>query len=128
MKKIILLIAISLIAISGYSQFIVPVTLTGDCVYPQTGTFYGVQVKVYHGTTLMAEGQAVSLTTTNLLLVEIPEFCMVDNIKIYKIVVDALKGYINPYSLICKGSLVNSELVSCQDFVTGVGIHQVTLK
>jgi len=128
MKKIILLLAISLIAFVGYSQFIVPVTLTGDCVYPQTGTFYGVHVKVYQGTTLMAEGYATSLTTTSQFTVEIPEFCIVDNIKIYKIVVDALKGYISPYSLICRGTFVNSELVSCQDFVTGIGIQQVSLE
>ncbi len=127
MKKVILLFAISLIAISGYSQFIVPVTLTGDCVYTQTGTFYGVNVKVYHGTTLMAEGQAVSLTTTNQLLVEIPEFCMVDNIKIYKIVVVALKGYINPYSRICKGTNISLDLYSCEDFVNGVGAQVVNL-
>jgi hypothetical protein len=128
MKKVILLFAISLIAISGYSQFIVPVTLTGDCVYPQTGTFYGLQVKVYHGTTLMAEGQAVSLTTTNQLLVEIPEFCMVDNIKIYKIVVDALKGYISPYSRICKGTTISLNLYSCEDFVNGYTDQSVEME
>lgn len=76
----------------------------------------------------MAEGYATSLTTTSQFTVEIPEFCIVDNIKIYKIVVDALKGYISPYSLICRGTFVNSELVSCQDFVTGIGIQQVSLE
>ena len=127
MKKTILILAVLFIAISGYGQFIVPVTLTGDCVYPQAGTFYGVHVKVYHGTTLLAEGQAVSLTTTNQLSVEIPEFCMVDNIKIYKIVVDALKGYISPYSRICKGSNVSSTLYSCEDFVNEVETQDVIL-
>ena len=128
MKKIILLFAISLFAISGYSQFYVPVSLNGDCVYTQPGTFYGVNVKVYHGTTLMAEGQSVALTTSSDLLVEIPEFCMVDNIKIYKIVVDALKGYISPYSRICKGTYIKPELVSCEEFVEGLATQPVTLK
>lgn len=119
MKKIILLLAISFIAFSGYSQFIVPVTLTGDCAYSQTGTFYGVHVKVYQGTVLKAEGYATSLTTTNLLSVEIPEFCVNDNTKIYTIVVDALKGYISPYSRICKGTTISTEPYSCENFVYG---------
>ena len=128
MKKIILLFAISLFAISGYSQFYVPVSLNGDCVYTQPGTFYRVNVKVFYGTTLMAEGQAVSLTTTSELLVEIPAFCMVDNIKIYKIVVDARKAYIDPYSLICRGNNSSSELVSCQELADGVNPQLVILQ
>ncbi len=127
MKKTILILAVLFIAISGYGQFIVPVKLTGGCVYPQAGTFYGVHVKVYHGTTLLAEGQAVSLTTNDELSVEIPEFCINDNTKIYKIVVDALKGYISPYSRICKGTMISSTLYSCEDFVTGVSTQYVTL-
>ncbi|KAF0204005.1 MAG: hypothetical protein FD170_694 [Bacteroidetes bacterium] len=119
MKKLITLFAISLIAFAGYSQFIVPVTLTGDCVYSQTGTFYGAHVKVYQGTTLVAEGQATSLTTTNQLSVEIPEFCVNDNTKIYTIVVDALKGFISPYSRICKGTIISLDLYSCEDFLNG---------
>ncbi|HPE58631.1 MAG TPA: hypothetical protein PK904_19655 [Bacteroidales bacterium] len=119
MKKLILLFAISLIAFAGYSQFIVPVTLTGNCVYTQTGTFYGVHVKVYQGTVLKAEGYATSLTTTNQLSVEIPEFCVNDNTKVYTIVVDALKAYIDPYSRICKGTTISLNLYSCEDFVNG---------
>jgi hypothetical protein len=76
----------------------------------------------------MAEGQAVSLTTTNQLLVEIPEFCMVDNIKIYKIVVDALKGYISPYSRICKGTTISLNLYSCEDFVNGYTDQSVEME
>jgi len=113
MKKIILLFIISIYAISGYSQFIVPVTLTGDCVYSQTGTFYGAHVKVYQGTVLKAEGYATTLTTTNQLSVEIPEFCINDNTKVYTIVVDALKAYIDPYSRICKGTTISLNLYSC---------------
>ncbi len=128
MKKLILLFAISLIAFAGYSQFIVPVTLSGDCVYTQTGTFYGVHVKVYLGTVLKAEGSATSATTTSQLSVEIPEFCVNDNTKVYTIVVDALKGYVSPYSRICKGTYINPNLFSCEDFVNGVAAQPVTLE
>lgn len=127
MKKLILITGLFLLTLSGFSQFIVPVTLYGDCVYTQTGTFYGVHVKVYEGTELKAEGYATSLTTTNQLAVEIPEFCVNDNTKIYTIVVDALKAYIvDPSSRICKGTYTNSELFSCESFVNGVPVQPVT--
>lgn len=118
MRKIFFLVSFLLLSIAGFSQFTVNVKVDGPCVYSQENTFYWAHVKVYLGTTLLAEGQGTSLTES--IEVTIPEFCITDNTPQYKIVVDAMKAYTTPFSRICKGTLVNSTLYTCQQFVTGV--------
>lgn len=115
MKKILLITSLFLLTFTGYCQFTVNVHVEGPCVYPQENTFYWANVKVYLGTTLLADEFGTSSTED--IEVIIPEFCISDDSPEYSIVVDAMKAYITPFDRICKGTTINPYLFSCENFV-----------
>ena len=115
-----------MLTFTGYCQFTVNVHVEGPCVYPQENTFYWANVKVYLGTTLLANEFGTSSTED--IEVIIPQFCVSDDSPEYNIVVDAMKAYITPFSRICKGTLIDPTPYSCDQFFSGDVLPNVELE
>ncbi len=122
MKKIILLLAISFIAIAGYSQaFTVTVELSGDCVYPQSETVYVAHVMIHKNFQLVAQNTVITNNTnlgSHIIPVQLPQFCSGDDSG-YQILIEGGKVDVNTKEELCRGKRTVPNTYTCAQFYNG---------